>query len=123
MRTFTTKLLPFCFLVLLGLSANAAEPYWNQFRGPHADGTTRAKGLPVKFSEGSKQIAWKTAVKGRAWSSPVIWGDQVWITNAPEIQNPPNATNRNALPGFDEPLEKPIELSAVCLDLKTGDIV
>ena len=112
------------FITLLCVTSTfAAEPFWNQFRGPYADGTTKAKGFPTEFAEGSKEIVWKTAVTGRAWSSPVVWGDQIWVTNAPQIQNPPNATNQNALPGFDEPLEKPIELSAICLNAKTGKVM
>ena len=110
-------------LSLLHSSLIAAEPYWNQFRGPDGSGATKAKGFPVRFSEGSKEIVWKTPVTGRAWSSPVVWGNQVWVTNAPQIQNPPAATNQNALPGFEKPLEKPIRLSAVCLDLETGKVL
>lgn len=105
------------------LTVSSAEPYWNQFRGPYANGTSRAEGVPVSFGEGSKEIAWKTAVAGRAWSSPVVWGNQIWVTNAPEIQNPPDATNQNANPGPTPRLTKPIVLSAVCLDAETGKII
>lgn len=103
--------------------ASAAEPNWNQFRGPYANGTSKATGLPVKFGEGSKEIAWKTPVTGRAWSSPVVWGNRIWVTNAPEIQNPPGATNTNSNPGPTPPLKKPLVLRAVCLDLETGRVV
>lgn len=101
----------------------AEEEYWNQFRGPHADGTTRATGLPLKFSEGSPEVVWKTEVKGRAWSSPVVWGNQVWVTNAPELSNAKGATNQNPFLGEKGPRATPIRLSAVCLDLETGDVL
>ena len=101
-----------------------AQVHWNQFRGPHAGGVSFASDLPVKFGDGSPEIMWQTEVKGRAWSSPVVWKNQVWLTNAPEIQNPDNASNQNANPEEGRPpLEKPIRLSAVCVDLETGKVI
>jgi outer membrane protein assembly factor BamB len=110
-------------VILFASTVNAEEPFWNQFRGPYANGTSKATGVPVKFAEGSKEIAWKIPVAGRAWASPVIWGNQIWLTNAPEIQNPPGATNQNANPGPTPPLKKPLVLSAVCLDAETGKVL
>src|SRR5687768_9630202 len=60
-----------------------AEANWPQFRGPNGDGHSDAKGLPVTWSE-TENVRWKTPVHGKAWSSPVIWGTQVWMTTAPE---------------------------------------
>ncbi len=54
---------------------------WPQFRGPHANGQSTAKDLPVTFSE-SQNIRWKTPVPGKAWSSPVVWDQQVWVSTA-----------------------------------------
>lgn len=103
-------------LLWIGLctASLAADAPWNQFRGPRGDGTSAEKGLPVKFSEGSKEIVWKTPIPGRAWSSPVVWGKQIWVTNAPDIQG--NTKEKVKL-------EKPIDLSAVCVDLETGKII
>ena len=108
-------------LTLIAATANA-DGNWNQFRGPHADGSTTATGLPTKFSEGSPEITWKVPLDGRAWSSPVTWGEQIWLTNAPEIENPEGLSNMQAI-GESEPLDKPIRLSALCLDAKTGDVI
>ena len=94
---------------------------WNQFRGPNGDGTTKVAGLPTEFSEDT--ATWKTPLSGRAWSSPVVWGNQVWLTNAPELRNPTGASNKQADIAAKEPLEKPIRLSAVCMDLKTGKVL
>jgi outer membrane protein assembly factor BamB len=101
------------FLVCLS-SVAMADEYWNQFRGPHADGTSTEKGLPVTFAESSPEIVWKTAIPGRAWSSPVIWGSQIWLTNAPEIQNTTKEKPK---------LDTPLQLSAVCIDLDGGKIL
>lgn len=101
-------------MLLCLTTAAFADDNWNQFRGPRGDGTSTETGLPVSFGEGSPEIVWKTAIPGRAWSSPVIWDKQIWLTNAPEIQN----TTK------DKPkLDKPLEFSAVCVDLDSGKIV
>ena len=99
-------------LLLLGIcSFAAADENWNQFRGPRGDGTSQATQLPVTFGEGSPEIVWKVPIAGRAWSSPVIWGKQIWITNSPEIQNLAEGQTK---------LDVPLKLSAVCVDLETG---
>src|SRR4051794_38720827 len=61
----------------------AAGTVWPQFRGPTGQGIAHATGLPVTWSE-TQNVTWKTPVRGKAWSSPVVWGDQVWVTNATE---------------------------------------
>ena len=69
-------------LVVLPLAAGA-EDNWPQFRGPRGDGTSDATRLPTTWSE-SKHVVWKTVLHDRGWSSPVVWGDQIWVTAAPE---------------------------------------
>jgi outer membrane protein assembly factor BamB len=85
---------------LLTTSLFAAEN-WPQFRGPVGTGQTDAKDLPVQFSDTDK-VKWKTEIHGKAWSSPVVWGSQVWVTTATEDGT---------------------ELGAVCVDRETGKIV
>lgn len=60
-----------------------AEDNWPQFRGPDGMGHSNATGLPVTWSE-TQNIKWKTAIHGKGWSSPVIWGSQIWMTTATE---------------------------------------
>lgn len=97
--------------------------HWNQFRGPRGDGSTSAR-LPLEFREGSPEILWKTPLSGRAWSSPVVWGDRIWLTNAPEIQNPPGLSDFDAIPTvLPPPLDPPLRFSAVCLDATTGAVL
>ena len=57
-----------------------ARANWPEFRGPTADGKTTSN-VPLEFGE-DKNVVWKTPVKGKAWSSPVVWGEQIWVTNA-----------------------------------------
>ena len=54
-----------------------------RLRGPHGDGTTDEKGLPIKWSA-TDNIAWKTAIPGKGHSSPIICGDRVFLTTCIE---------------------------------------
>jgi outer membrane protein assembly factor BamB len=54
---------------------------WPQFRGPTGDGLSDAKTVPTRWSE-TENIRWKVAIHDKGWSSPVVWGDQVWMTTA-----------------------------------------
>lgn len=69
-----------CVLVLLDASPLVGQN-WPQFRGPTGDGHVAGKKLVTSWSE-SENIRWKLAIPGSGWSSPVIWGDQVWVTSA-----------------------------------------
>ena len=85
----------------LALGFSLAADNWPQFRGPNGDGHSDAKGLPLTWSE-TNNVKWKTAIHDKGWSSPVIWGNQVWLTTASDEGR---------------------QLFAVCLDRDTGKIV
>jgi outer membrane protein assembly factor BamB len=70
-------------LTALLLSRAVADDNWPQFRGPTGQGLSTSTGVPVKWSE-AENIKWKTAIPGKAWSSPVVFGDRVWLTTATE---------------------------------------
>ncbi len=54
---------------------------WPQFRGAGAAGVADAATLPVKFSP-TENVSWVTEIPGRGWSSPIVWGDRVFVTAA-----------------------------------------
>ena len=56
---------------------------WPQFRGADGTGVSDSRDLPLSWGEG-RNVRWKTAIHGRAWSSPVVLGSQVWVTTATE---------------------------------------
>ena len=56
---------------------------WPQWRGPGGQGHAESTQLPAEWSEG-KNVTWRTELPGRGWSSPVILGNQVWVTAAHE---------------------------------------
>jgi outer membrane protein assembly factor BamB len=66
-------------IALTGLSARAED--WPQFRGPTGQGHSTEQGLPLEWSE-NRNIAWKTSVAGKGWSSPVVAGDRIFLTSA-----------------------------------------
>lgn len=74
---------------------------WPQFRGPDGTGHSDAKGLPLEWSE-SKNVVWKTPVHDRGWSSPVIYGNQIWLTSSTKDGR---------------------ELFVLCIDRETGKIL
>ena len=76
MRLF---LVPFSFFLVSVFVSAQSE--WPQFRGPTGQGHAAVRGLPLEWSE-TKNIVWKTPLRGRGWSSPVISGGRVWITTA-----------------------------------------
>ena len=91
-----------CSLFLLCLPLTAvADDNWPQFRGPKANSHADSTSLPTTWSE-TENVKWKTPIHDRGWSSPVIWGDQIWITTAREDGK---------------------EMFAVCVDKNTGKIV
>jgi len=61
-------------------AAGEAQNGWTRFRGPNGQGVSRAEGLPVTWTDGD--YLWKVGLKGGGHSSPVIWGDRVFITSA-----------------------------------------
>jgi outer membrane protein assembly factor BamB len=79
----------------------SADDRWPQFRGPTGDGQAEASELPLTWSEDSN-IKWKRPIHGRAWSSPVVWDDQIWLTTATEDGT---------------------QLFAICVDRATGRVV
>ena len=70
------------FLLQTALPLSANEGHWPQWRGPQMNGIARSDANPpVEWSE-SKNVQWKVKIPGNGSSSPIIWGDKVFITTA-----------------------------------------
>ncbi|MDE2657478.1 MAG: PQQ-binding-like beta-propeller repeat protein [Verrucomicrobiota bacterium] len=54
---------------------------WPGWRGPSGDGVSAGEGIPTKWSS-TENIAWKIAVPGEGHSSPIVWGDKVFLTSS-----------------------------------------
>ena len=74
--------LPFVLLLLVpaGREVCAAEPNWPRWRGPEQNGHTADAKLPVTWS--TDNILWKTPLPGVGQSSPIIWGNRIFLTSA-----------------------------------------
>lgn len=67
-------------VVLSAVVVNAAQ-HWSDYRGPTLNGHAVGENAPLHFSE-QLNVAWKTPIQGKGWSSPVVWGEQIWLTTA-----------------------------------------
>src|SRR5688500_17550470 len=68
-----------CFLLTVALVADAAN--WAAWRGPKGDGTTAETDLPLRWSA-TENIAWKAALPERGNSTPIVWGNRIFVTQA-----------------------------------------
>jgi outer membrane protein assembly factor BamB len=76
-----TTLLLVLSLCLTDLPAGVRGDEWPQFRGPGGAGLSQEKQLPLEWGA-DKNVLWKAKVPGRGWSSPIVWGDKVFLTVA-----------------------------------------
>src|ERR1700759_2909507 len=67
-----------CAWALLVLPSAAAVGDWPAWRGPEWDGMARGD-APLHWSD-SEHVAWKVTVPGKGNSSPVVWGDRLFLT-------------------------------------------
>jgi outer membrane protein assembly factor BamB len=98
-RIFSALL--FLFLFFSGVSSVQSQENWTHLRGSNLDGHSQSQNATVRWSETSN-IKWKTEIRGVAWSSPVVFNDQIWTSSATQNGK---------------------ELFAVCTDFNSGKIV
>jgi len=65
----------------LASTTATADRYWPQWRGPDATGASATANPPVEWSE-TKNVRWKIALPGRGASTPVVWGDRLYVSTA-----------------------------------------
>lgn len=84
LRSFVINQMLAWMLVLIGSSSVllGAELQWPQWRGPAFDGSSTASEVPVKWDASS--VLWKSPLKGKGQSSPVLWDDRIFLTSALE---------------------------------------
>ena len=99
-------LLAICWLLATPAAAAdqvfaSAEHYWPQWRGPMGTGVAPHANLPVEWSE-TKNIRWKIELPGKGHSTPVIWGDHIFVTTAVPYGEAVAARYSGALNAHDE---------------------
>ena len=121
----------FAWLLCVQVAAHAfAQDFasnWHQWRGPDATGVSDTAKPPIEWSEGSN-IRWKVPVEGRGTSTPIIWGNRVFVLTAIDtgvkdasIPDPKDQPKTNF---FD--IKRPNTEHAfaiLCFDRETGDEV
>lgn len=67
-------------LLLGSVRSAAADEEWSRFRGPNGSGVSDAKTIPVKWTD--SDIRWRAKLPGEGISSPIAWGERLFITSA-----------------------------------------
>jgi outer membrane protein assembly factor BamB len=102
MKTFLSFIILILLSNLTGCNSTIRETEnWTHFRGNNLNGISTTSYVPVIWEE-ENGVKWKTPLHGRGWSSPVVFGDQIWVTTS-------------TIDGK--------ELYAVCVDYNTGEII
>ena len=121
-RTRPFELL-FVSLVWLLASSGFAEENWPQFRGPSSSGVSSGADLPEAWSA-TENVGWRTEIPGRGWSSPVVWGDKIFVTSAIKEAGEPEPVKKGLYFGGNRPAPKePHRWMTYCVDWDSGKIV
>jgi outer membrane protein assembly factor BamB len=96
---------------------------WAQWRGPLGTGVAPRGNPPVTWSE-KKNVRWKTALPGRGQSTPIVWGDRVFVTTAIPFGDPVAAQTHDAPGAHDNvaPLRQQ-KFVVLALDRRDGGIL
>jgi outer membrane protein assembly factor BamB len=109
--------------ILALASPGRAGDHWPQFRGPGSSGVSDGTGLPERWSA-TENVVWRTPIPGRAWSSPIVWGDRIFVTSGVQEDGEPEAIKKGLYMGGERPDAKPAQRWMVyCIDWNTGKIV
>ncbi len=111
------------------LSTTAWAANWPQWRGPGGMGVSTEKNLPAEWST-TKNIKWKTPIAGRAHSSPVVWGNRIFLTTAIEGAVVPGAKAVKHMDGDKEFLhpdsigaDRRHAFKVICLNATNGKVL
>jgi len=120
----------YAFVIAICFSAAAlGQTNWPQWRGQNASGVSSETGLPTEW-DGSKNIRWKAAIPGRGHSSPIVWGNKIFLTTSIEGPVVPGAEAvRHMHKGqeYRHPdsvgADHSYTLKLLCVDLDSGKIL
>ncbi len=96
---------------------------WPQFRGPDSDMHANAKNLPTEWGD-QENIKWSHPLEGNGWSSPIVWGNKVFLTAAILDKNsvPPDTITTRRRPVVN-PREGTYRWMLYCFDLGSGELL
>ena len=121
---FVRSALPVLVLLVVATPRHGAAD-WPQFRGPGARGVAANRDLPDHWSA-TENVAWRTEIPGRGWSSPIVWNDRVFLTTVEgeDDSNPPTGRveGGTAFSNHRQEITAERRWKVLCLDLFTGKV-
>lgn len=111
-------------IALLASTAIAPAQNWPSFRGPGAAGVRESRHIPATWDVATgRNVAWKTAIPGLGHSSPIVWGNRIFVTTA--VSSDPKTVFQYPLAGQ---LDRRTDTAShafklYCLDARTGKIL
>src|SRR5262245_44599437 len=109
-------------LVVFLSVAGACSADWPQFRGPHSSAAADKMNLPDVW--GKKQnILWQADIPGRGWSSPIVWGDSVFVTAVVNDKTPEPRRGLYIQDLFGKTPPGEHQWLVHCLDLNSGKVL
>ena len=121
----------YLWLAILCVAVLPVHAQWAQWRGPDGLGISADRNVPTEWSP-TKNIRWKTEVPGRGHSSPVVWGDRIFITTSIKGEEVPGKKapvhlNFSRQPGYVHPDSTDVNfkhaLQVIAVDANTGKIL
>ena len=94
---------------------------WHQWRGPNANGVA-SKGNPPAVWDDKTNIKWKIKIEGEGSSTPIIWGDNVYILSAIETERKPDKPPELSKGAKTKPPENVLQFLVWCFDRNTGEV-
>ncbi len=111
--------------------SQAETSNWNPWRGPDGDGVAQSNELPLTWST-TENVRWKAPIAGKGSSTPIIWGDKIFIltavntgkSNAAETTPPAAGGRPERGRGMSEPVPTtPFDFVIVCYDRTNGKVI
>lgn len=99
----------------------AKQGNWHQWRGPEANGVAPSGDPPLRWND-QTNIKWKFPIVGEGSSTPIIWGDHVFVLSAIETNRRQRTLPRPDPEAKTDPPKNIFEFVVWCLDRKTGDV-
>jgi outer membrane protein assembly factor BamB len=125
-RAFVRNAVLLAACVAIGTVLHASTAWsadnWPQFRGPGARGVSDETDLPDTWSR-TENVVWTAKIPGRGWSSPVIWGDRIFLTSAEQLKGKSEKVKPGLYFGGERQRIYPHRWSVFCIDFKTGKIL
>lgn len=109
------------FVLALACAASADNDHWPQFRGARSDGLAEGATLPETWSP-TENVVWKRDLPGWGWSSPVVWGERIFVTAAVGERGRERLVI-GGYPGGQVKVPDVHRWVIYCLDFETGKVV